>query len=343
MTTSPADEPNPQDDPWLDLRPEDLPPVEPPSAGFIVQLFVVPLLIVAVVIGIYVLFGQLATAEQDWRQLVTDVKSENPHVKWRGALGLAQMLDLDARRGEAGQKLTENRDIAAALSELYGKLSSIANPTEEELQQVEFLSKALGQLKVDDVVLPILQQGADVTHDPDIRKHSLTGIALVAGRAFEKKRALKAPGLVDNLIEISQEQTPLSRHQAAFILGLIDDPRGRERLEVLLQDGDQMVRLNAAIGLARSGSVLGVPAFEELFAEAPDWKLDPTHVSTPEQESEYFEKNLMLLNSLRALDLLKSDLSAPSREQLKSDLERLLQSTGDAVLRAETQKVIHEL
>ena len=42
-----------------------LPPVEPPSAGFIVQLFLIPALIVAVILGVYLLFGQLAASEME--------------------------------------------------------------------------------------------------------------------------------------------------------------------------------------------------------------------------------------------------------------------------------------
>ena len=81
-----------------DLRIEDLPPIEPPSAGFIVQLFIVPLLIVSVVFGVYVLFAKMASSEADWRQLVTDVRSENPHIRWRAALGLSQLLEADRQR-----------------------------------------------------------------------------------------------------------------------------------------------------------------------------------------------------------------------------------------------------
>jgi hypothetical protein len=136
--------------------PEDLPPVEPPSAGMIVQLFLVPAVIVAVIVGVYVLFGQLASQEMDWRQLVTDVRSENPHVRWRGALGLAQMLDADAQRTDSSQNLKSNPDIAAALADLYGKLIHVSNPREDELKQIEFLSKALGRMDVAEVIAAIL-------------------------------------------------------------------------------------------------------------------------------------------------------------------------------------------
>ncbi|MFO1094019.1 MAG: hypothetical protein U0992_12015 [Planctomycetaceae bacterium] len=95
--------------------PEVLPPVEPPSARFIIQLFVIPALIVGGVIGIYFLFGRLATGEVDWRQQVDNVRSQNPHVRWRGALSLAEMLNTDSRLAANGQKLAENPDIVAAL------------------------------------------------------------------------------------------------------------------------------------------------------------------------------------------------------------------------------------
>ena len=58
----------------------DLPPVEPPSARFIVQLFVVPGLIVAVIVGAWLLFGKLASAEQDWQKLVQDLKRDRKSV-----------------------------------------------------------------------------------------------------------------------------------------------------------------------------------------------------------------------------------------------------------------------
>ncbi|MFN8856728.1 MAG: hypothetical protein ACK50P_14265, partial [Planctomycetaceae bacterium] len=68
-----------------DNLPEDLPPVKPPSVGFIVQLFVVPGLIVGAIVGIWLLFGRMATAEQDWQRLVVELQNPNEHRRWRGA------------------------------------------------------------------------------------------------------------------------------------------------------------------------------------------------------------------------------------------------------------------
>ncbi len=47
-----------------------LPPVEPPSAGFILQLFVVPGIIVAIIVMVWLLFNWVARTGNDPREYV---------------------------------------------------------------------------------------------------------------------------------------------------------------------------------------------------------------------------------------------------------------------------------
>src|SRR5579872_5571647 len=96
-----------------------LPPVKPPSAGFFVQLFVVPALIVMAVVGVWALFGKIASSDEDWRDLVEDIRNTNEHRRWRGAYGLAMLLERDQQLGESGQHLSTNPDIARALVGLF--------------------------------------------------------------------------------------------------------------------------------------------------------------------------------------------------------------------------------
>ena len=57
------------------LSPNDaLPPVEPPSAGFIVQLFVIPAVIVAIIIIVWATFNWLAHMGSDPRAHVEALK-----------------------------------------------------------------------------------------------------------------------------------------------------------------------------------------------------------------------------------------------------------------------------
>src|SRR5258708_39462633 len=96
--------------------PEDLPPVEPPSAGFIIQLFVVPGLIVLAIVGVYLIFGKLATGGQDWREQVADLRHPHEHRRWRGGLGRAQILTDDQEKGGNGQQLSRHPARGAALA-----------------------------------------------------------------------------------------------------------------------------------------------------------------------------------------------------------------------------------
>lgn len=335
-----SDERHPDGDVSL---PHDLPPVEPPSPGMIVQLFLVPAVIVIVIVGVYALFGRLASQELDWRQLVTDVKSENPHVRWRAALGLAQVLDADAQRGESSQNLTANREIAEALSGLYGELIRVANPKEDEVKQIEFLSKALGRMVVDEAIIPVFRDGMSERRGREVRKHSMIGLAMLAGQVREQGRSLDEPELVAEVIEISRESEPLFRHQSAYLLGIIGSDPALDRLEMLLEDPDQMTRLNAAVSFARNGSLQGMPVFEELLSEAATWEMDPSTVQNQDQESAYFERMLMLSNTLKALQELQSQFDSETRTALAGQLDRLAESTRNALLRTEAKQVMHQL
>ena len=66
----------------------DLPPVEAPSVGFVVQLFVIPAAVVVVVIIVWLLFGKLAGGERDPMEYVRQLRL--PSANWRSAYELAR-------------------------------------------------------------------------------------------------------------------------------------------------------------------------------------------------------------------------------------------------------------
>ncbi|MCA8992435.1 MAG: HEAT repeat domain-containing protein [Planctomycetaceae bacterium] len=341
------DAPKPQSGP----RVEDLPPVEPPSAGFIVQLFVVPAIIVLAVCGVYFLFARAASTEHDWRQLVADVKSENPHVRWRAALGLAQALEADGRRQanrteplEAGVvPLAENKEVAEALAEMYGDLIQLESASDEQANQIDFLSKALGLVDVDDVSLPILRDGLSEERSEEVQRHSMTGLVMIAGRRFEKGTPLKNAELEGQILELSREPKPLVRHQTAFLLGLMPSEAALERIHELLDDGDQITQVNAAVALARNDSLDGFSVFEDVLSDAVDWKLNPAQVETEEQRNAYFERGLMLDNSVRALTQLAPQLSGGQKASLVEALDAAIASTKDDTLTSAMKNLKYEL
>ena len=87
----------------------DLPPVEPPSAGFVVQFFVIPAAVVVVVIIVWLLFGKLAGGERDAMEYVRQLRS--PTANWRLAFELASLIQHDAKIGSDPVLLGELTDL----------------------------------------------------------------------------------------------------------------------------------------------------------------------------------------------------------------------------------------
>lgn len=317
--------------------PDDvLPPVQPPSAGFIVQLFVVPAVIVMVIIGVYLLFGQLASGDADWRQLVTNVRSENAHVRWRSALDLAQVLQDDAFRKDKGQHLASTPEVATALTEVLTDLLKKTNPSEEETQQTIYMLKAVGLLDLPETAVPVLLTAVEATRDREIRKQALNSLAVVCGRAFvERKQPVAMPELTTRIIEVSQESELLSRHQATFILGTLTAPEARERLAALLDDSDQMTRVNAAVGFARQDSTQGIPVIEQLFADAADWSLVPSSVKNDEQATQHFERVMLVTNGMLAVQNLAPQLDAATRTRLRDLIAKCADRATDIAVQTQ--------
>ncbi|MCP4172838.1 MAG: hypothetical protein GY758_18920, partial [Fuerstiella sp.] len=137
--------------------PEDLPPVQPPSAGYIIQLFLIPALIVAAVIGVWALFGKLADSETDWHQLVAELGSSNENRRWRAALGLAQVLRNQQLAPDTDEVLLARQpEVAVALAELLKESMESRSTNDKEVKNQEFLARTLGTLEADDIVLPML-------------------------------------------------------------------------------------------------------------------------------------------------------------------------------------------
>lgn len=300
---------------------EDLPPVEPPSAGFIMQLFLVPGLIVAAVIAVWALFGKLSSSEQDWRQLVAEVRSNNEHRRWRGATGLAQMLRSDVELGESGKQLSTNPQIAKELATLLAELLNEPNQDEELISQQSFLARTLGWLDSLEDSLPALLQATDEKYAVIVRSDALRSVALIAGRAKDNGKPLDRPAVTDRLLEVSQDSDPLVRQVSAFTLGLIPGKAVDQRLRVMAEDRDPNTRINAAMAMSRRGMPEAFGALLDLLKTANE----PVNPASMDGETEVERKiqarsqenmnQVVLGNTLTALRDLSGVLTEEQRQQ----------------------------
>lgn len=319
---------------------DDLPPVQPPSAGFIIQLFVVPALIVLAVVGVWALFGRLAAGEQDWRHLVQDLQSGNPNVSQRAMFGLAQLLDADRRLGDNGQHLALNPEIATALSTQLQKTLDSSTQTPETVSLEVFLTRALGLIDLPETTLPVLKTALDAKFDIEVRKGAITSVALISSRAGEFDPAIETAA-TEAVVLMSQENDPTLKRAATFALGLLPirnagnaAEQRDQRLRVLLEDAqDWMTAVNAAIALARRKSTEGYP----VFVKALEQKVDATN---PEALQDHLT---ILKNTLRAVAELGSQWTPEQRTALTALVKPLAEDHNLARIRVDAQGALAAL
>ena len=325
-------------------RIEDLPAVEPPSAGFIVQLFLIPLLIVGAIVGVYALFGRMASGEQDWRTLVTELRNSNEHRRWRAAIGLAQLLKVDQDRGEAGQHLSENPEIAKALLDVLEEQRTANLSREKALNQQQYLVTALGLLDQPKLVIPPLQKLMLAKNDKDrgVRLEALRSISLIAQRTKERsekehrpllmEELVAIPSLVEDVATVSQESEPVFRQMGAFVLGLLPSAESRERLEVMLSDSDREVQVDAAIGLARQSSTAGWPVFQDVLKQAANRPAEQKGMDL-----------VSLKNTLKAVGTLKSEWTGEQKKELTDLIGRLAKHHPEVRIRTDAAQTLQML
>lgn len=313
--------------------PDDLPPVKPPSVGFIFQLFVVPAIIVAAVVAVWALFGRIAIGEQDWQSLVADLGSPNSHIRYRAMDGLAKVLDNDRRLGKDGQHLSQNSLIAGPLSNLLTQKLTSGSVSEETLSDQVYLARALGQLDVPDASLPPLARALDESFDVEVRKSALTSVALIAGRAWERQTPVKSVEVVEAVIKFSHDRDPNLRRAAAFALGLLPTAESAERLHVLLEDADWMTAVNAAIALSRQGSTAGYPVLLEVMSDKV--------VADEKAPNDTAASELIIFrNAFKAVGDLADKFTPEQRDELIAKITLLSHHHAEARVRADANAAL---
>lgn len=326
---------------------DDLPPVQPPSAGFIVQLFVFPALIVMAVVAIWWMFGLIAAGEQDWHNLLQELQSQNTHIRERAMYQLAHVLEQDARRGDQGHHLGANREIAQVVADLLLSELRKSSTDEKGVAFQIFLTRVMGHLDAIDVTSPALIMAMEPQRDVDIRKSAVVSLSFVADRAIQRAEPLKTPELIDALVQLSTDPLPLLRQSGAFALGLFDSPESLHQLEVLLENPDLMTRVNAAIGLARHDSTKGFAVLRDSL-KVDLLKLDEstTTVKAPDGTSQQVvdthagEKILILKNVLKAISSLAKYFDESQRQELLPLLEDLSKNHAEIRIRVDAAAAV---
>jgi hypothetical protein len=243
--------------------PVDLPPVEPPSAGFIVQLFVIPALIVAVVIVVWLLFGRLAGGERDPMDYVRTIQSANENQRYRAAFELASLIHNDHR-------LASDPVLLGELSVLLDRELEKA----EDPRLPQYLAATLGAFQTLEAEtsegrkvapLAVLARALADKQPDTVRTAAAESLARQAAR---QEGTLDDPGVVRALAEAAAGEPPELRERAVFALGFFGGAAATEALKGRLGEGEEnrFVRYNAAAALGRRGDPAAIDILREMLS-----------------------------------------------------------------------------
>lgn len=352
--SQPPDSPSPADDQAgrnpADSQPQPvrdvLPPVQPPTAGFLLQLFLIPLVIVSIIVLVWLMFSWLVHMGSDPKQIVRDLQTLD-ESSWQKAYTLSNML-----RNPDHEELRDDAELAGEIAAVLGEELESADASEARIRLRVFLAKALGEFRVLSG-LPVLVRAAETEREADerhVRLAAIESIAVLAVNAGEE-RVRDEPGVMDALLAAAREQSEVDqtpedappsaaevRSTAAFALGVIGGEAALDELATLLHDASPNARYNAATGLARHGDARAMPTLIEMLQPNNDAGLADELSDT--QKS--FKRGLVLTNGLNATaELLRhspeADL-APLREAVealsKADVPNAVQLRATETLRS---------
>ncbi len=307
---------------------ELLPPVEPPSAGFIVQLFVVPAVIVVAVVCLWLLVTSLATSDAENPEKIVQALRSSNQDRWQEAYELANMLQIEKRY----PKLKQNSELAGELAELLNEEIDAEQTDENSVKLRCFLCSALGSFQVDEGLDDLLKAARDDS-ERDVRRDAINAIAMRAQHLANQNppRLLEHEDLVETLVALANQPDDLIRSQTAYALGVITlpadaDPRLTDELEKLADDLYADARYNAALALSRKGNLRAVEAVAEMLDR------DAIAMSIAREESpaqQTYKRNTILRNALEAVNALQAQNLEVDLPELRAAVEQFVKTAPE--------------
>jgi HEAT repeat protein len=302
---------------------DSLPPVEPPNAAFLVQLFLVPGIIVAIIVCVWLAFHWLAHLGSDPQAYVKTLRRDN-EGRWQAALNLANDL-----RGPGGGALKSDESLATELGRILGDEVASGRSGEQSQTLRLYLCRALGEFAIPAAAGQLVERAKNLS-DPQTARAAVEALAVLAtnlvaaGRSFDDAATVTAA-----VVAASQSDDAPLRSAAAFTLGVLGGPAAIERLGQLAGDTADDVRFNAALALARQGRVEAFDTLSEMLA-LPDVAPGPDAAADPASQSRRYKRALVVVNALRGLAMLVDATHEPPPRQLLDRVEQLTQDpVGD--------------
>jgi HEAT repeat protein len=263
----------------VSLPPDDIDEIKKPTSLLIAQFFLFPLIIIAICIGIFLLFGYLTYEQKTAQEYLNDVRTGSELCcRWQSAYELSNIISSQKEK-------IRNTDFVNDLIKVY------EGSRGDDPRVRRYLALTMGHLG-DPRAVPTLVAGLNDA-DPENQMNNLLALGTIAD-----KSATSA------VVERLTSSDPAVRKMAAFVLSAIKDPAANHALKIALNDGNDEVRWYAAIALAQMGDPSGVEVLTRLIDRG---YLEQLQGFAPEQ------KNQLLINAVKCLGLLKFE---PAKDRI---------------------------
>jgi HEAT repeat protein len=258
---------------------DDLVEVKKPTSLLIAQFFLFPLIIIAICIGIFLLFGYLTYEQKTAQEYLNDVRTGSELCcRWQSAYELSNIISSQKEK-------LRNTDFVNDLIKVY------EGSREGDPRVRRYLALTMGHLG-DPRAVPALIEGLNDS-DPENQMNTLLALGSIGDKSA-------TPSIVQRL----SSSNPAIRKMAAFVLSAIKDPAAVRDLQIALNDGSDEVRWYAAIALAQVNDSSGAETLVKLIDRG---YLDQLQGFTEDQKSQ------LLINALKCLGILKFE---PAKDRI---------------------------
>jgi hypothetical protein len=291
-----------------------------------VQLFVIPLAVVLFCVALAGLFVWLTSERKGLDDYLSALRASSGERRSQQAQYLLTYIQ-DAKRwqgifdvtaqisADRDQFLTKNPHAVTEIVQVFEESKGQNTKTRR------YLALVLGLLG-DRQAIPALRAGL-TDNDAETVKNSLWAL----GRIGDE-------GSVLQMIELTRSDEASVRLMAVYVLGSIKDPQARRVLEASLNDPDELVKWNAAFGLASQGN----PAAWDVLVRLLDREYVDRVTQLMREEDRPLPENISRYRAAAVVWLAKLD--AAKAEPL---LEKISNSEPDLLVRNTAMQQISNL
>jgi hypothetical protein len=325
---------------------ELLPPVEPPPASFILQLFVIPALIVVVLLAVWQVPKWLVERTSvDPEQLIQRLEQGSSIARFQTAFDLASKLrDNQFKQFRRSPKAA--KDLAGILERQIDEGGDTGGMSDDNVRFRAYLARALGELEVQEGVDALIK-AAETNRDPReqmVRDNAVQAIAVRAYKLHEldPPQDLTDPDLQPAMSRLAGDEDPLIRKETAFALGKIGTPWAIERLESMTGDPNADTRYNAAVGLAVHGNAKAISTLAEMLelTDLPSVQEETTDDKKTTNVARLNKRALIVNNAIYAAHELAQKNPSADFAPIVASLEQIVAANKEALQQARIPAVV---